>query len=519
MEEYNSNLAEHLAQLDTTEEPTMLDHAARAVGYDGAEPVASAEQLGVGGDEVCASDPVQEGPKGRKNAVLSDLQVNDIIVARLQAVSDGADRAVLYEPLVAGGDRLSEEEFDALDRMGARAQHRNRFDVLDAAAAENPLIRQDIVYEQLAHRVAYDDAVDDKVLAVWGYECLADVRDVASGFRVVAVAPLDGHDDLRPVVAYRGTDSRISQGWSDDFTGGEVGDYQFAYNEPQILGVLAAARARGKYDVCGHSLGGALAQISVSRYPGGVNRLVTFQSPRVSNEERGRFEAHQAGAGDDAIDVQHHRADSDMVHRAGEAMLPGDVSTWEFEGIETPKTHLAFMLAHYNAMLDDPISNVRVQAAGDDTLDRVGNDRRRSVDHSEVVDVLNHDADSPASAGLLDLPRAALNMVLDTMGEWGRTEVLGPGFDALRPVAYGMENGAGPLDHFTFPEYTRRWTEVCELCESGADAYEISNLIFSDLEGTLTRDQSMRMLENAQQMYPDVFGPMPSLDAGPTSGS
>ena len=74
--------------------------------------------------------------------------------------------------------------------------------------------------------------------------------------------------------------------------------------------------------VAGYSLGGYLAQRAAADNADlvGNGEVVTFQSGGLHREDTAKF--NEANA-DGHIDVRHHQTNMDVVHRAGEAPLPG----------------------------------------------------------------------------------------------------------------------------------------------------------------------------------------------------
>ena len=106
----------------------------------------------------------------------------------------------------------------------------------------------------------------------------------------------------------------------------------------------------GTVDVVGHSLGGALAQLAACNMPGSVNRIVTFQSPAVSEEDYQKLADHNAQAApEDQIDSTHFRAHGDLVHLAGDKLTDGDVVTMDYVGVGNIMDHTSFPLAHLAA--------------------------------------------------------------------------------------------------------------------------------------------------------------------------
>jgi pimeloyl-ACP methyl ester carboxylesterase len=213
-----------------------------------------------------------------------------------------------------------------------------------------PLITGDLMYEQLAHRFAYRDALtaeDQKWLKEQGMEMTGIVHG-RHGFAMMKFVPLPGFDGLRrPVVAFRGSDDAHDA--LDDFNEHGVGAAQMAANEGTIARTLTSMQCFAKEPaVTGHSLGGALAQMAAARFPELVAKVVTFQSPGISREmvkrvEAANAESRAAGKGD-RVHSHHFQVDGDLVGKSGEAMTPGEVSQ-----INRPT---GYMLRHTGTVTD-----------------------------------------------------------------------------------------------------------------------------------------------------------------------
>jgi pimeloyl-ACP methyl ester carboxylesterase len=253
---------------------------------------------------------------------------------------------------------------------------------------------QDIILEQLAHRGAYGGIPAER-LAAWGYRNAGAVDDPESGFRAVLYVPDSAARDAEhaavlhavyggappPVVAFRGTANR--RGAQDDVNRHGVGAYQFASNEAKIAALLAVAG--GKVIATGHSLGGALAQLAATHFASQVQRVVTFQSPGISNDEAAKLVAHNANAApEDQIRSTHHRAQGDLVHLAGESLTEGDVFTFRSVGIGNAMDHTRFPLARLAAARGDLIPGINDALLESGKAD-AGGDRLVGVDKTSTT--------------------------------------------------------------------------------------------------------------------------------------
>lgn len=254
---------------------------------------------------------------------------------------------------------------------------------------------QDIILEQLAHRGAYGGIPSDR-LAMWGYRNAGAIADAESGFRAVLFVPdpqafsdpehaatlraVYGGNLPPPVLAFRGTAEK--RGMQDDTNRHGVGAYQFSANERKIAGVLAAAG--GKAIVTGHSLGGALAQLTACNFPDAIERVVTFQSPGIDKSQADKLAAHNQTA-EHKVGSTHHRAQGDLVHMAGEALTDGDVFTFKSAGVGNPMDHTAFPLARLAAARGDLIPGVN-DAMVQDGKGALGGDRLTDVEKTSSKD-------------------------------------------------------------------------------------------------------------------------------------
>ncbi len=260
--------------------------------------------------------------------------------------------------------------------------------VLDDA---HDVSNQDVILEQLAHKGAYG-GLDNRKLAGWGYKEMGAAQDPESGFRAVLFVPteeaLAGKTDQAkvitaihggkppPVLAFRGTKEK--RGMQDDTTKAGVGTYQFASNEGRVKDIMGMAG--GKVIVAGHSLGGALAQLAATHFPGNVSRVVTFQSPGIPKEESDKLDEHNKNAAPvDQVKSTHHRAEGDAVHLAGEALTDGDVFTYGSVGVGNPMDHMSFPLARLAAARGDMIPGINDADVGDKGGDKLVNVEKTSA--------------------------------------------------------------------------------------------------------------------------------------------
>jgi serralysin len=183
------------------------------------------------------------------------------------------------------------------------------------------------VYESLAKLIAYvDDRPDFQsqvtlFLNSVGYRIDRSFDDPATGFHAVGLVSTT--PDKSPVLVFRGAD-----GASDDSALGDrraIGFNQIEANKSAISDWLTRIKQdasnpnRLQPDVLGHSLGGALAQLTAAQLTALVGDIVTFNSPGTSRAAVDTF----LGNGGAGKNVTHYVVNGDIVSLGGEAFLPG----------------------------------------------------------------------------------------------------------------------------------------------------------------------------------------------------
>lgn len=156
----------------------------------------------------------------------------------------------------------------------------------------------------------------------WGFQMRVFTPDPKAEAKVVA-----RRNTLNltvPVIVFRGTEGvqlNATEGGVDTIVGdaakASVGVEQVKMNTELINGALNRVKT-GIF--AGHSLGGGLAQVVAAQHPDKVTRVVTFQSPGLPAGLAAQFaRANQSQA-------HHYRVNGDIVPKAGQAMLPGQIN-------------------------------------------------------------------------------------------------------------------------------------------------------------------------------------------------
>lgn len=197
----------------------------------------------------------------------------------------------------------------------------------------------DVVYEDLAHRMAYKEQLsklDEALLLGWGFDPDPVHFRGRRGLSVMLFRPLPGSGRV-PVVAFRGTEpSDLNDIVSDlDLS---IGRDQYQENHDLIAHLLD--QVEGEVDLVGHSLGAALAQHTGVEHHARVRNVVGFQAPGVSYAEAAAFAALR-----ERPRVRLHLSAHDPVDNGGAAHLPGEMF------VHTPRKSRSPLAAHTDFLL------------------------------------------------------------------------------------------------------------------------------------------------------------------------
>ncbi|MBL6448802.1 hypothetical protein JMN32_20995 [Fulvivirga sp. 29W222] len=279
------------------------------------------------------NEPLQEAPAESVNASLGGTMVQ----AKKVPVND--DAALENEADIMGAKAARNEMVNV--GGGALSQTVQKKAVIQRQTGEQELDRiapQQAIYEYAAHHLVYQQenyALTNEeihMLSAAGYNPAGIAWYGASagaqtGFQAVLVPSRS--DEKNSLLAIRGT---IPGGGSEnlltiftDLDPQAVGASQFANNRALIESILEDAGRQ--VDVTGHSLGGAMAQHVAVNYSGQVGNVATFQSPGIDQASVDRFNRLSE---DERPHVVHHIVTGDLVDKAGEASLPGDVFEHDF---------------------------------------------------------------------------------------------------------------------------------------------------------------------------------------------
>jgi pimeloyl-ACP methyl ester carboxylesterase len=315
-----------------------------------------------------------------------------------------------------------------------------------------PYPELDVYLEQIAHVYAYRDALDPtaiETLRGWGWEVVPH-GDLHGSMWLLALRPIAGHDPRRPpVLAFRGTVPTEAADWLDDGNPAGVGMYQYTRNEAEILAMLTALG--GGVTVTGHSLGGALAQITAGMLSNLVAHVVTFQAPGVSAGLVENIRAHH-------IDSRHHVVEApgegDIVSSAGEAHSDGEVFHHHAAGVER--------VDHYHTSLPLAEEAVAAGTAPEGTTFPTGGTRIGYTAPSAGGVTVDHE---DPSNGVYDYVRFGIGGVLGAVTEeWGDVDRGG------YTMAWLDLRAAAGEGRTTYRELCARITAVPEAARDGLRA-------------------------------------------------
>jgi len=223
---------------------------------------------------------------------------------------------------------------------GSGAAIKARIFAVDGPASSSPPTSQ--LLEFFARDVAYRGGGDvpyanltdvvDELGAPTGYK-IEQGFVLPLGFSAVALVSADAANPVEPVLAIRGSASSID--WllgNTDPRGIGYGQAIEAWGEtvPGPLQDWLNANAADGIHIVGHSLGGAQGQIiaSLASETGiPIASLTTYNAPGTSAEKVAAVDPSLLGP------VVHHISSGDVVSMAGEAFIPGDVKTYDFDSM------------------------------------------------------------------------------------------------------------------------------------------------------------------------------------------
>jgi pimeloyl-ACP methyl ester carboxylesterase len=229
-----------------------------------------------------------------------------------------------------------------------------------------PFSREELTFdafvEQLTSFMAYSNTSDfsdlknptdskggaAKILTAFGYTATPAIHG-AWGLQMMIFAPISGKAKYKEtILAFRGTeavklptlpsanaaassanpgafrkDNESEMDSATDFALTDIAYTQFDTNHALIADTVKNATRGGNTVIGGHSLGGALAQITAARFPV-FQRLLTFQSPHVKAEDVDRLEAQKK------LKSRNYRMNLDLVPRGGpQPRMAGEVVVFE----------------------------------------------------------------------------------------------------------------------------------------------------------------------------------------------
>ncbi|MCO4774106.1 MAG: DUF2974 domain-containing protein [Deltaproteobacteria bacterium] len=259
---------------------------------------------------AAAPEPMIEG-----NEDAFEAHLQEIVEALVERVRNQPKSEVEDDPLDPDLDKKMSRR---LAGAGRRRLHHG--DIPD----------EDVFAEFLAHRYAYSPEVPlfAKALRTNGYSKeRSHAFETRAGLSFHIVMPSEEEVGSKPpILVFRGTQL---DDLNDIRTDLEFQIGQTHFDAVKSLGVgdmlLGAAKDAGGLApiITGHSLGGALAQLTAATWPARVGGVVTFQAPGLTRAHHRRATEGFARLSK-VPPVRHYIADRDIVHQVGQRHLPGE---------------------------------------------------------------------------------------------------------------------------------------------------------------------------------------------------
>ncbi|RIH88682.1 eCIS core domain-containing protein [Calidithermus roseus] len=236
------------------------------------------------------------------------------------------------------------------EQLAISLAYANQFDLSDAKGYPQPSGSQ-------------GNANPARLLATFGYRALPAIQG-EWGFQMRVFLPLPGRARFPfAFVAMRGTEGVnlpfmkaadlktmsaaqfTKELESDldtltDFASEHTGYSQYEANRDVIAKVIQEARqaSPGPMAICGHSLGGALAQIAAADHPQHFRHVFTFQSPGIR-----KADVEKLRRANPRLQALHLRVSNDVVPMAGQQLVDGRVHTYRrgkaLQALDPTKTH------------------------------------------------------------------------------------------------------------------------------------------------------------------------------------
>lgn len=197
--------------------------------------------------------------------------------------------------------------------------------------AEESKFQKHIRYEKLSKEDIYNYAQGkqpfDKLFQGYDPKKSKFFYDPVTDLAAVGLVPEDSN--ANPVLVFQGTDWKTDSLPISDTHPLGIGADQF--NAAQQLGIDSWLKENAlngkKSDVIGHSLGGALAQMTTAEFSEYVNETVTYNSPGVGLPWLSKAMNFKGN-------VTHYIVDFDPVSSGGLIFLPGDVYAIDVPGLD-----------------------------------------------------------------------------------------------------------------------------------------------------------------------------------------
>lgn len=176
--------------------------------------------------------------------------------------------------------------------------------------------------------------------------------NIATGFQALTLV---NDQDKKAKLVFRGTNEDLD--WASNM-GEEVGRSQFEPEREKIQKLLQEYKDKGySIEVSGHSLGGALAQITAAELPDLIDEVKTFNSAGIKMETAKKL------LGKDKS-VEHFLKVGDVVQDTGTAYIPGKPKVFRFKDGVDGTPHRSLMTVNLT-LNGDPIPPVTSKYRGE----------------------------------------------------------------------------------------------------------------------------------------------------------
>ncbi|MEH2321249.1 PA14 domain-containing protein [Nostoc sp.] len=235
-------------------------------------------------------------------------------------------------------------------------------------------------YEKLAKETIYSSNQSSDQL--FNYSLKSDTKidfSNSTGFYALGLISKDQNDGRPPVIVFRGSGDPYD--FIDDLNPLGIGRTQFDNAKIAIRDLLnkLASLTGKKADVIGHSLGGALAQLTAGEFTDKVGKVITFNSSGINEQNVKDFDAR----GGRNLKVVHYITEGDPVSYGGQKFINGTMIQVQGAGglsLETSFNSSRILSAYLGALAPSVALSLGVsQAVLDNHLQQYVNSNKQKT--------------------------------------------------------------------------------------------------------------------------------------------